>query len=71
MRTRSLPESPNITMMPELQFSPPPPEATLANVFEANSPTLARENKTMFGGGRVSTTSTPHVEDDDAEAQRG
>lgn len=46
-------------MIPELPFLLLPPGAILANVSEANSPTFARENKTMFGGGRVSTTNTP------------
>lgn len=43
----------------KLQFSFLPPEATLANVLEVNSPTLARENKIRFGGRRISTRNNP------------
>lgn len=46
-------------MMPGLKFSFLPPEATLANVLEVNSPTLAREDKIRFGGTRISTRNNP------------
>lgn len=57
-------------MIPELPFLLLPPGAILANVSEANSPTFARENKTMFGGGRVKYHKYPHFENEETEAQR-
>lgn len=57
MRIKSLPESPQA--IHGLQFSFLPPGAALANVSEANSPNLARENEVVFGGRRVSTRNTP------------
>lgn len=67
MRIRSLPESPK-AIHGLLQFSFLPPGATLANVSEANSSTLARESKMIVEGKRVSNWHT-HSEDEEIETQ--